>query len=117
MKFDSEKVWANARKASTDDLLDRVTVYRQGMEAEALAIFEAELGRRGVTHATIEAHASGNEANCLRDRDGVALQCRYCRKPAVVEKWGWQRLWGVVPIFPRRFRYCREHGGNEPMVG
>ena len=112
MKFDSQNVRENARKASTDDLLDRVTVYRHGMEAEALAVFEAELRERGITQAGINAHAAESEANCLRDREGVALQCRYCRKPAVVEKWGWQRLWGVLPIFPRLYRYCREHGAD-----
>jgi hypothetical protein len=109
MKFDSQKVTTNARSASTEDLLDRVTVFREGMEAEALGIFEAELRQRGITRAAIEAHACANEGACLRDADGVALQCRNCRKAAVIEAWGWQRLWNLVPIFPRRFRYCEEH--------
>src|SRR5579862_9229866 len=109
MKFDSQKVTANARQASTEDLLDRVTVFRKGMEAEALEIFEAELRERGITRAAVEAYARAKEGTCLRDAEGIALQCRYCRKPAVVEIWGWQCLWGVVPVFPRRFRYCEEH--------
>lgn len=112
MKFDSQKVWANARQATTEDLLDRVTVFREGMEAEALAIFEAELRDRGISFDMIDAHAR-QQGDVLRDVDGVARQCRYCRRPVVAQKWGWQRLWGVVPIFPRRFYYCREHAPLE----
>lgn len=113
MKFDSQKVWANVRQASTEDLLDRVTVFREGMETEALAIIEAELHDRGISREAIEAHARKNADASLRDADGVARQCRYCRKSAVVEQWGWQRLFGVVPVFPRRFWYCREHAPQE----
>jgi hypothetical protein len=109
MKFDTRKVWANARQASTDDLMDRVTVFREGMEPEALAIIEAELRDRGITPEMIEAHARAGREKCVRSADGAALPCSFCRKPAVVEGWGWQRLWGFLPIFPRRFRYCRDH--------
>ncbi len=107
--FDSEKVWLNARQAKTEDLLDRVTVYRAGMEPAALAIIEAELQDRGITNQAIRAHAETREANCLWASDGTALPCSFCRKPAVVLVWGWQRLWKVLPVFPRQFRYCQEH--------
>ncbi len=109
MRFDTQKVWLNVRKATTDDLLDRATVYRAGMEPEALDIIEAELRDRGIAQEGIRAHAREQEAICIRSTDGMALQCSFCRKPAVVEGWGWQRLWKVLPVFPRKFRYCREH--------
>ena len=113
MKFDAQSVWANARQASTSDLLDRVTVYREGMEPEAIMIFEAELRDRGISRQAIEAHGREHAEACLRASDGAALQCSYCRNPAVVEGWGLQRLWGLLPIFPRRFRYCREHAASQ----
>ena len=57
MRLDLDKVRANARAASDEDLLDRVTVYREGMEPQAVPIFEAELRDRGVGPEQIEGHA------------------------------------------------------------
>ncbi len=114
MKIDPERVLANARQAATDDLLDRVTVYRDGMEPEALAIIEAELRDRGINRAAIDAHAMKQNETCLRSSDGAALQCSFCRKPAVSEGWGWQRLWKMLPVFPRLFRYCADHRPGPP---
>src|SRR5579862_8203890 len=102
MKLDTEKVWLNARQASTEDLLDRVTIYRGGMEPDALAIIEAELGDRGITAQAIEAHERAFSKGCLRDADGAVLECSRCRKPAVAEKWAWHFVWGLVPVFRRR---------------
>lgn len=48
MDWDADRVRANARQAPTEDLLERVTVYRSGMEPEAVEIIEAELRRRGI---------------------------------------------------------------------
>jgi hypothetical protein len=109
MKFDDQKVWVNVRQASTEDLLDRLTVYRAGIEPEALAIIEEELRKRGISRDEIDAHERAQGEECLRDERGLALPCSLCRRPAVVEKWGWHRLWRRLPIFPRRFRYCRAH--------
>jgi len=108
MRFDAAQVLANARAAETDDLLDRVTAYRAGLEPEALDLLEMELHRRGVTAAQIGDHAR-QYASCLRAADGMVLMCSSCRKPAVTVAWGWHRIWGKVPIFPKRFRYCAEH--------
>src|SRR5262245_5612375 len=108
-KFDPERVSDNARKASTEDLLDRVTVYRSGMEPQALAIIEAELAQRGVDRRHIQEHGERREREALEHSDGPAAMCSFCRKPAVTRGWGWHRLFKRVPIFPRRFNYCADH--------
>jgi hypothetical protein len=107
--FDPGRVIANARKSDTEDLLDRVTVYREGMEPEAVEIIEAELRARGVGQEEIAAHAARHAGEVKVGEDGVAEKCSYCRRPAVARGWGWQRLWNVLPVFPRLFRYCQEH--------
>src|SRR5437667_12328169 len=105
MQFDADKVRANARAADIEDLLDRVTVYRPGMEPDALPILEQELRSRGVTADEIEAHAALREQQVLLGPDGCALRCSFCERPAVAEAWGWHRLWGRLPLFPRWFRF------------
>jgi hypothetical protein len=109
MKFEVDKIRVNVRQSSTEDLMDRATVFRQGMEEQAIALIEAELHERGVAPEAIAAHGRAKGEACLWGADGIALQCSFCRNPAVAQKWGWQRLWGVLPVFPRRFRYCSEH--------
>jgi hypothetical protein len=108
-----EAVRENARAATTDDLLDRVTAYRGGMEPEALKVIEEELTRRGIDTAAILAHER-RTAGVLRDASGVALTCSFCHKPAVVEEvvdvgalWGGLGLGLPLPAAPRR--YCEDH--------
>lgn len=108
MQFDADRVLINVRAATTDDLLDRATVYRGGMEPEALALIDAELAERGVTAEAIAEHAR-RRGKVQTDAAGAALECSRCRKPAIAIAWGWHRLWGWAPLFPRRFRYCAEH--------
>ena len=43
MTIEHERIRDNVHKADTEDLLDRATVYRAGMEPEALEIIEEEL--------------------------------------------------------------------------
>lgn len=107
--FDADEVAKNAFKAATEDLLDRVTVYRGNLEPEAIAILERELHQRGVSAADIAAHRERQAAAHLETVSGHVLSCSYCRRPAVAERWGWHKLWGIVPILPRRFRLCQEH--------
>lgn len=109
MLFDPDKVRANVAKATDDDLLDRVTVQREGMEPAALEIIEEELRRRGIGADRIAEHAEQREGEVVRRDDGTVATCSRCARPAVVEVPGWQRLFGVVPIFPRTVRYCEEH--------
>jgi hypothetical protein len=112
MLFDLDKVAANARKATTEDLLDRVTIYRGGMEPEAVDIFEAELRQRGVSAEDVAAHRARHQGEHVRTLSGDVLSCSFCRQPAVTERRVWHKLWGVLPILPRRVRLCQEHGGD-----
>lgn len=108
--FDLRRVAEFIRKAETEDLLDRVTVYRHGMEPAALDLMEGELDRRGVTREKIAEHGDVRWESAIRLPDGTALRCSFCSHPAVVRARGWHRLFGVVPIFPRVFAYCATHG-------
>ncbi|HTU19440.1 MAG TPA: hypothetical protein VMG10_15375 [Gemmataceae bacterium] len=109
MHMNPEAIRANVRQAATEDLLDRATVYREGMETEALDIIEEELRVRGVSRDAVAEHERKRREDVHFDSQGIALKCHRCRRPAVVESWGWHRLWGLVPLFPRRFAWCEEH--------
>ena len=75
MKLDLDRVRENVRKTSTEDLLDRVTVYRAEMESAALEIINAELEARGVSSAQVDAHAAMREQDALlRHPDGTVVR-------------------------------------------
>ncbi|HZT79341.1 MAG TPA: hypothetical protein VFA26_03915 [Gemmataceae bacterium] len=107
LAFDAEKVRKNVERATTEDLLDRATAYREGMEPEALEIIEAELRRRGVTAADQNEHARRHPEGPVEA--GLPARCSSCPRPAASRGWGWHRLFGVLPLFPRPFWYCTEH--------
>lgn len=111
MPLDLKKVAAFIRTAETDDLLDRVTVYRGNMEPAAVDLMENELWRRGLTPEQVAEHRE-SRANALRHPDGTAVKCHFCDRPAVERSWGWHRLWGKVPLFPRLFSRCDEHAAK-----
>ena len=115
MKLNLERVRKNVAEAATEDLLDRVTVLRDGMEPAALEIIKAELTRRGVSPDDVQIHWESKRANVLPG-SGVAPQCSFCDRPAVSTGWDWHRLWGKVPIFPRTFRYCEVHNPAKPQA-
>jgi hypothetical protein len=112
--FDLKAVAQYIRKAETEELLDRVTVYREGMEPAALDLMEGELDRRGVTRDQIAEHDASRRATAILLDDGTALRCSHCDRPAVVRAWGWHRLFGRVPVFPRRFALCAVHDRRKP---
>jgi len=121
MEFDLQRVRANVRNASTEDLLDRATVYRAGVEPSALPVILEELRSRGVTAETVVAH-EGSRQPVLYDEMGTAITCQRCRKPAVARQWGWHRMFGKLPVFPRPFYLCDEHrerkdSDDRPMNG
>ena len=109
MRFDSERIRRNVRDTDTEDLLDRVTAYRAGLEPEAIAIIEEELHQRGIGPGEIEDHRRASAESCLENADGTLASCSFCRHPAIAERWGWFRLWRKVPLFPWKYRYCSEH--------
>ena len=108
MQFSAERVLANVRKATTDDLLDRVTVFRSGLEPAAVPIIMGELRSRGVSAEAIVEH-EGSRMGVLFYDNGIACVCARCRKPAVANEWGWHRLFGKIPLYPRTFLLCEVH--------
>jgi len=108
MQLDPKRVQANVQLATTEDLLDRATVYRGEMEAEALAIIDRELRQRGLSAEAVAEHAARREAEVVRKSYGVLTCCR-CHRPAVEEGWDWFRLLGLLPVFPRQVGWCAEH--------
>jgi hypothetical protein len=109
MEMNLDRVRANIQAANTEDLLDRATVYRDGMEPEALAIIDAELRERGVTAGELFDHAQQRHKEAIPGQDGLAVRCYRCTRPAVAQGWRWHRLWGVLPVFPRWVGMCEEH--------
>ena len=109
MELDLHKVAAYIRRARTEELLDRVTVYRDGMEPAAVDLMENELARRGLTPEEIEDHDRTRRESAILLDDGTAQPCSFCERPAVCRGWAWHRLWGYVPVIPRRFSYCEVH--------
>jgi len=122
MQFDLERVRENVRQATTEDLLDRLTVYRAGMEPEALVLIEAELLRREIDADAIEAHACQRAHEAIVMPDGTARGCMFCHRPAVAEGWGWHWVSlmmggerrSLFPVFPRYFYWCSQHQPGAP---
>src|SRR5829696_8583076 len=109
MEFNLKRVADFIRGADTEELLDRVTVYREGMEPAALDLMKGELDRRGVTREEIAEHDAKRRASAVMLPDGTAMRCSFCDRPAVRQARGWHRLFGRVPIFPRVLAYCAFH--------
>src|SRR5262245_24294685 len=108
MELELDRVRRNVRKATTEDLLDRATVYRNEMEPAALELIDNGLIARGITREMVEAHLEARN-NALIRPDGTTIKCSLCWKPAVQSGWGWHKLYGRIPIFPKPFRWCEEH--------
>jgi hypothetical protein len=108
MEFELERVQENVRQATTEDLLDRATVYRAGLEPEALPVILEELRSRGVTAEAIVRHEEARQG-VVYDPTGTAQKCTFCQKPALTRQWGWHRMFGRLPVFPRTFYLCEDH--------
>jgi hypothetical protein len=106
----------DARRASTESLLDRTTIFRREIEGPALDILDAELAARGIGRAELEAHAALREqAGLFCHPDGSVIRCTVCSRPATGRRWKWHRLWGwFVPLFPRIVYLCQEHNDHPP---
>lgn len=108
MQFNLDRVRANVKRAATDDLLDRATVYRAGLEPDALPVILDELRARGVTAEDVVRHEE-ERREVIVHPSGVARPCARCPKPAIVREWGWHRMFGKLPLFPRRVYLCADH--------
>jgi hypothetical protein len=109
LDFDRKRFGKLAQDMTNEELMDRITVNRAGMEPEAVEMIEAELARRKVRQLEIDAHEARRRESTVFLPDGTALRCSFCSRPAVGQRWGWHRIWGKIPVFPRRFAYCEEH--------
>jgi|YNPBryunderm2012_1023409.scaffolds.fasta_scaffold41748_2 hypothetical protein len=109
MRLDLEAVAENIRRAETEDLLDRLTVYSAEMEPEVLPMIAEELVSRGVRAETVAEHHRLRAKTVLVLPGGIPARCTYCQRPAVFQQLDWHRLWGQCPLFRRRFFYCDQH--------
>ena len=107
LEFDASRCITNVRQSSTDDLLDRVTAFRSDLEPQAIPIIERELRNRGIDSQAIREYATRN-VNIVSEA-GHALKCIDCQRPAVTQAWGWHKIWGFIPVFPRLMRWCEVH--------
>jgi hypothetical protein len=109
MKFDLKRVAEFIRRAETEELLDRVTVFRRGMEPAALDLMEGELDRRGVSRSEIASHCEERLQSAILLSDGTVLRCNFCDRPATVRARGWHKLFGKIPLYPKLFACCPNH--------
>jgi hypothetical protein len=109
MASNMDRIRENIQSASTEDLLDRVTAFRQGMEPEAVRIAERELANRGVTAEAIARHREGYRGKLLVDEDGLPYCCSQCHRPAEGHRVSWVRLFWLVPLFPILRKVCSKH--------
>jgi hypothetical protein len=110
MKLDLERVRANVRAATTEDLLDRATLFRSGMEPAALEIIDEELHSRGVTPEALMAHEAVRGVGLVKGPDGLPRVCAKCGRPATWEGCRWGRWVGwLLPFAALRSAYCDEH--------
>jgi hypothetical protein len=109
MEWNEERLLLNIRQADTDDLLDRITAYRAGMEPDAVNLIEQELHKRGVTATRIAEHEEACKREWIYNDDGTAKVCSLCRKPAIRQTMGWFKLLWLVPVLPRTLWLCKVH--------
>ena len=95
-ELDLDRVRKNVAKAATTDLLERASLYRDGMEPAALDVIEMELRNRGVSYLDQTAFGDAHAQAVLRGRDGAPQRCYRCSHAAVAEQWGWRRLFGIT---------------------
>jgi hypothetical protein len=109
MRLDLRRVAETMRRATTEDLLDRVTVYRDEMEPAAVDLIEGELSRRGHGPDEVAEHDRHRRETVLYHPDGRPVRCNFCSRPAVARGRGWHKLLGRLPLFPRLFAGCEVH--------
>ncbi len=113
MKLDLKRIAEFSRRADTEELLDRVTIFRDDMEPAALDLFEGELMNRGITRAELQTHETERLSVVLYTDTGAVARCSYCDRPAVRMRSGWYRVFWRVPVFPRLMPCCTIHAPGE----
>ena len=109
MQLNLEKVRMYAKKADNRALLDRVTVFQQGMEPAAIEIIKKELLQRGISHADISQHENIYKDLVIRGPEGMPRLCKKCSLPAISLEWGWLKVFGFIPLLPWQYLFCEEH--------
>lgn len=110
MDWNIDRVRENVRQSETEDLLDRITLFRSEMEPAAIALIETELDQRGIRLGDIQAHHDARrEAGVIERTDGTARRCHFCFRASIACGWGWHKLGGLIPLFPRFFYCCENH--------
>src|SRR5689334_17675070 len=84
LEFNRSRTDELAQQATSELLMDKITVYRAAMEPEAVDIFERELARRGVTQLQINAHDDARRRTAIMLPDGTARRCAFCERPAMM---------------------------------
>jgi hypothetical protein len=107
--IEPERRLTRIRSLSTPELLDRVTVLRDYMDADALHVLHAELAGRGIGPDEIGEHLRVMKIKVIQHRDGMPAQCSRCHRVAVISRTDWHRIWGYLPLFRRVFYYCDDH--------
>ena len=96
MQLDLEKVRIYAKKADNRALLDRVTVFQQGMEPAAIEIIKIELFQRGISPSDISQHESIYKDLVIRGSEGMPRLCKKCALPAISLAHSYPQLSGGV---------------------
>lgn len=109
MKTESGKLLAHAAQMEKEELLDRVTVFRDAMQPEAVEVMEAELARRGVGPDDIHQHLRQMKHRVIHDAHGVPAQCSFCERAAVEQREDFHKLWRLIPVAKRNWYYCERH--------
>ena len=115
LPFDLDQVRKNVEEAEISDLLERATVFRAGMEPEALELIETELRRRGISFKEQAEFEAAQENTVLRDEAGLPLSCHKCSQLAVESHWVWHWA-GIIPIFRTRRSFCATHAPSKQKL-
>ena len=109
MQLDLEKVRIYAKNADNRALLDRVTVFKQGMETAAIEIIKKELLQRGISQSDINQHENTYKDLVILGPEGLPRLCKKCALPAISREWGWLKVFGILPILPWQNLFCEDH--------
>ena len=109
MESRPQKLLAHVQQMEQEELLDRVTVFRDAMRPDAVEVMEAELARRGVGPDEIHQHHRQIRHRVLLDSHGIPLQCSWCERAAVEKREDLHKLWRLIPVAKRVWYYCERH--------